>query len=143
MTEKMFHDAARARDFIVAGKATLTLRSEKTGARFTYRVREAKDGGAHFVSYREGPSYEYMGMIKNGTLLTTARSSVDRADVRFRAFQFAWANLVAGKIGGQLEIWHEGRCGRCGRTLTDPESIERGIGPECVKKVSRYVAEAA
>ncbi len=24
-----------------------------------------------------------------------------------------------------------GRCGKCGRTLTDHESIERGIGPEC------------
>ena len=24
-----------------------------------------------------------------------------------------------------------GRCGKCGRTLTDPESIDRGIGPEC------------
>jgi hypothetical protein len=23
------------------------------------------------------------------------------------------------------------RCGRCGRELTDPESIQRGIGPEC------------
>lgn len=28
-----------------------------------------------------------------------------------------------------------GRCGICGRTLTDPESIERGIGPICAEKV--------
>ncbi len=25
-------------------------------------------------------------------------------------------------------------CRRCGRELTDPESIKRGIGPECIKK---------
>jgi len=30
-----------------------------------------------------------------------------------------------------LEIWHEGRCGCCGRKLTVPESIDRGIGPVC------------
>lgn len=30
---------------------------------------------------------------------------------------------------------HEiGVCGVCGRTLTDPESIERGIGPVCAQK---------
>lgn len=30
------------------------------------------------------------------------------------------------------------RCRRCRRELTDPESIERGIGPECLEK---YLAE--
>lgn len=143
MTEKMFHDAGRARDFVTAGKAVLTLRSEKTGTRFTYRVRKSRDGGAYFVSYRTGPSYEYMGMIKNDALSTTARSAVTTSDVEFRAFRFAWSNLVSGKIGDQLEIWHEGRCGRCGRALTDPESIERGIGPECVKKTRRFFSDPA
>jgi len=27
-----------------------------------------------------------------------------------------------------------GICARCGRTLTNPESIARGLGPECAKK---------
>lgn len=42
--------------------------------------------------------------------------------------------LASGDGGG----WYEGylcvvadRCGRCGRELTDPISIDRGIGPEC------------
>ena len=29
-----------------------------------------------------------------------------------------------------------GRCGCCGRTLTDPDSKMRGIGPECAKALS-------
>ena len=28
----------------------------------------------------------------------------------------------------------EGRCRRCGRSLRDPESVARGIGPECVTR---------
>lgn len=28
-----------------------------------------------------------------------------------------------------------GRCARCGKRLTDPESVARGIGPECAKQV--------
>jgi hypothetical protein len=35
----------------------------------------------------------------------------------------------------QGEWWHEGICGRCGRRLTVPESIESGFGPECRKAV--------
>ena len=31
----------------------------------------------------------------------------------------------------KVQVWHEGRCGCCGRPLTVPESIARGIGPVC------------
>lgn len=34
---------------------------------------------------------------------------------------------------GRIEVWHEGRCGRCARRLTVPESILIGIGPECAE----------
>ncbi len=41
-------------------------------------------------------------------------------------------HIVNGKqIPDHLEIRHSGKCGRCGRTLTTPESLDRGIGPEC------------
>jgi hypothetical protein len=33
------------------------------------------------------------------------------------------------------EVYHEGRCGRCNRKLTVPESIETGLGPECASKL--------
>jgi hypothetical protein len=36
-----------------------------------------------------------------------------------------------------IEIWHEGKCGKCGRQLTVPSSIETGIGPECIKTLSK------
>jgi hypothetical protein len=28
----------------------------------------------------------------------------------------------------------EGHCSECGRTLTDPVSVERGTGPECARE---------
>ena len=34
------------------------------------------------------------------------------------------------------EARHEGRCARCGRALTVPESIDSGFGPECARKVA-------
>jgi hypothetical protein len=41
--------------------------------------------------------------------------------------------VAKGSLPEGYKIQHEGKCCRCGRTLTTPESIERGIGPECVK----------
>lgn len=34
----------------------------------------------------------------------------------------------------RVEVWHDGKCGRCRRDLTVPESVARGLGPECAEK---------
>ena len=34
----------------------------------------------------------------------------------------------------EAELVDAGRCARCGRRLTDPQSLERGIGPDCYGK---------
>jgi hypothetical protein len=52
------------------------------------------------------------------------------------AFAWAWKKLAAGTLPESLEVWHEGRCGRCGRKLTVPESLAAGLGPECSQTVA-------
>lgn len=37
-----------------------------------------------------------------------------------------------------MAFWHEGVCCVCGRELTNPESIERGIGPICFSKPVKF-----
>lgn len=39
-------------------------------------------------------------------------------------------------FNAQAEFWHLGKCARCGRDLTTPESIASGIGPVCAGKDS-------
>ena len=48
------------------------------------------------------------------------------------------AKIAAALKGGwyaskaeTVQVWHEGRCGKCGRKLTVPESLTSGLGPEC------------
>jgi hypothetical protein len=53
----------------------------------------------------------------------------------FVALNWALVNLAADIMPAQLEFWHEGRCARCARPLTDPASIEAGFGPECITKM--------
>lgn len=138
-----FDTAAAARAFILGGNATVTLVSLKTGARYTYKVQASEDGQVHFVKLLNGPDnqadFKYLGRIasdgrfwpgrrfpKSGDITASAPSS--------QAFGYVWERLVADRMPG-VEIWHEGRCGRCGRKLTVPSSIASGFGPECIGKV--------
>jgi hypothetical protein len=110
--------------FILAGNATFTIVSRKTGTRYTYRVRH-KEGKPHYVSVLTGPdSYTYLGEIFN--VGYRPRTKLPSSF----AFMWLWLNLGSSRI----EFHHAGKCGRCGRELTVPESIESGLGPECAKK---------
>jgi hypothetical protein len=137
------HAADAAGEFALSGNATLTLQSQKTGARFTYRIhaKEDKPGekSIYFISLLNGPDNEsdfaYLGHIRPAELQYShgRKSKISAEAPSARAFAYFWEGIRRGKIAPNLEIWHEGRCGRCGRKLTTPESLSRGIGPECAK----------
>jgi len=130
----------QARAFVLAGRAIFTLVSAKTGARFTYRVSAPKDGGdIHFVSVLTGPNntqdYEYLGIVRDGRFGLTRASRISADAPSAKAFAWAWPRIARGELPEQLQVWHEGRCGRCGRALTVPESIAAGLGPECAGRM--------
>lgn len=133
--------AAATIAFLLAGNAHVTFQSRKTGTRFTYRVRQAKqrEGGGtppHFVAVLTGPdngaSYEYLGFLRDGRFIHGGRQARIEASAQSAvAFAWVWRCLSAGKMHLELAVYHEGRCGRCGRRLTDPLSISTGLGPKC------------
>jgi len=137
-----FTDVAKAVRFLLAGNARVTLVSKKTGTRFTYRVRSKKvDAGAqsiHFVGVLTGSNnetdFEFLGTIFGGTTFVHGRKSRIGSEAP-SSLAFGWTvrHMLAGKFPEKLEVHHEGRCGKCGRALTVPESIETGLGPVCAK----------
>jgi len=127
-------------DFVTAGNAIFTVTTPKTGARFTYRVKKSDDGNVYFVSLLTGPDnindYRFIGTVFPGSgFKHSAKSTVgaDAASVKV----FAWfdSSLRAGTLPAATKVHHAGRCGRCARVLTVPESIESGIGPDCAGKM--------
>jgi len=50
--------------------------------------------------------------------------------------KLVWENNTQPLIDKGFALHHEGKCGRCGRKLTVPLSIETGIGPECASKMA-------
>lgn len=131
-----------AMKFILAGKAVFTLRSNRTGTRFTYKVRkpsEDKPGPpVWFVSLLTGPNnegdYQYLGIIRDGQFQLTGKSKAKKDAPSVVAFSW-FLRFAAKGEDPHVELWHAGRCGRCGRTLTVPESVDAGFGPECIQLV--------
>lgn len=131
--------------FVFGGNATFTLLSEATQTRFTYKVtarKENTDGRViHFVSLLRGPDntqdYAYMGcIIDKKTFKLTGKSRVSEGAKSVVAFSWLLDRLVSGKgVPAGAHFYHAGRCARCGRKLTVPESIESGFGPECASRV--------
>ena len=138
-----FSNASDAFSFMTAGKATVTFVSKTTGNRFTYRISKSDDGQCYFVGLLNGPNnssdYKYMGYIRRGLYCHGRRvpkpGDISLAAPSAKAFAWSWQNIVSGRMPDNLEVWHEGRCGRCARKLTVPSSVASGFGPECQDKL--------
>lgn len=137
-TARLANDGALA--FILAGDAIFTITNTKTGNRATYKVVKHADKDLWFVRYLAGADndndYRYLGIInERHNFSLTAKSAAGHDALVTRCFAWTWARLSTNMaLPSHVEIWHEGRCGRCGRRLTVPESIASGFGPECIKK---------
>lgn len=129
------------REFICAGRAVFTV-ANPSGERYTYRVarKEATErySETFFVSLLTGPDnandYTYLGILEpeTGDVRLTPAGRFNAATLPCRVIRWALARVWSGQpLPDGYAIHHEGKCGRCGRALTVPSSIDSGIGPEC------------
>lgn len=149
-------DSTAIADFILGGRATFTLVSGKTGSRFTFKVQaphtDRRDGragfnpktGPWFVKVLTGPdnesSYRFLGVlrIRDGKMMYAhgRKSKITPEAMTAKTAMWFFNNLGvdANATLAMVQFWHEGRCGRCGRTLTVPDSIAIGLGPVCASR---------
>lgn len=150
-TPAQITDSEAIERFILAGNATFTLVSKATGNRLTYRVQKPddfkEDRPIWFVKVLTGADnendYNYIGQIVPYTRGSSYMSFSHGKKSRIGASATSVATirwLVGHLIGphgkglpASVEFYHEGRCGRCNRTLTVPSSIETGFGPDCAE----------
>ncbi len=146
-TDRRELDQDETAGFILAGNATFTLRSVKTGARYTYKVRaKTKDGkfeGRYYVSVLTGSdnetSFTWLGTVfanREDRFYLSRKSRVGKNAPSVKALEWAWPRLINGTVPEALEVWHEGRCGACNLKLTVPESIAAGYGPTCITRIA-------
>lgn len=134
--------------FIYGGKSTFTLVSVATGTRFTYKLIRAngdKSGRPWFVKIMTGTdnehSYTYAGFIdpaKPYDIIQGRKGRISSKAPSVMALAWVLKTLNYGGYSNlsKVEVWHEGRCGACGRKLTVPESISTGLGPVCAGRMA-------
>jgi hypothetical protein len=113
------------------------------GQHRTIRIRTGREDAANmqFVSYLSGSDnesdYTCCGFVRDGAYRWTrafsgqaGSGSILEAAVRYLLEGTEEARTAAGRAYAQ----ESGNCYVCNRTLTDPVSIELGIGPICRDK---------
>ncbi len=126
-------------EYLLAGNATVTVRSSVTGKRYTYKLKQSKDNEMlYFIHLLRGQNneedYRYIGCYYKDTCVfhpckTWRYAQYADWPSSLKAIEYTLKNMH--KIPDKLLVYHEGKCCRCGRKLTTPESIMTGIGPEC------------
>jgi hypothetical protein len=124
--------------FMFAGKSVVTFMNTNTGNRFTFKIKAAKDSNLFFVSVLTNPdTYTYIGTCIEGNYKHGKKSIISQDTQSVKVFHYVLTKLRNNSLADFIEIWHEGHCGKCGKKLTVPSSIENGLGPECIKTLTK------
>lgn len=129
----------KVKDFVLGGNALITLESGKTGKHLTYKIQRSKqDNNLYFIKSLRGSDnekdYRYIGCYFADNRVFVPEKSYKDMDIHLwpKSMQtIRWFFNNIDSVPSNLTVYHNGRCCRCGRTLTTAESIRRGIGPEC------------
>lgn len=131
-------------DFILAGKCEFTIRSVKTGNEEMFVINKSTtQRDLYWVNNR---MREHLGFLKRVPAIADIWNFEKKSDImayqehQIKIFSWLWHNMMLGVITNDklkaIQIINPyNRCAHCHRTLTHPESIPIGIGPDCFKKL--------
>jgi len=114
--------------------AEFTLKSLKSGKDYTYSISRKEFKNKWYTHIRVEMGYlnfVYLGSYFNGKLYHKG-NVVTTPTATAIAFVLACVERKEfGWLDTNMEVMHTGNCLACGRTLTDADSIQRGLGPVC------------
>lgn len=115
-----------------------TVVSLKTNKDYTFKVANKTFKGntyCHVSVETEYLNFKYLGTFFNGKIFHKKQVVNSPSAV---AIAWLLAKVKEGKfalLDESVKVMHLGNCIRCGKTLTDAQSIERGLGSECAKNL--------
>ena len=134
-----------SKEFFLGGNSIFTVDNGK-GEHYTFKINKPKrenpryagKPAPYFVSLLTGPdnvnSYNYLGMIdsETGEVKLTSKSRFNDQTVSVKVIRWTMKRVYTDKIlPDGYQVRHAGKCGCCGRVLTETLSVKIGIGPEC------------
>lgn len=124
------------RDFIFAGNALFTVVNEDTKNHVTIKIKKHKDEEIWFVSVLDAGLYNTIGtlsiFLKTMVYKHSENSMISSNHRKVKVFRWFYTNFLDKQDKyPMIKVYHHGKCGRCGKKLTTPNSIKEGIGPVC------------
>lgn len=123
-------------NYITGGKGVVTLQSS-SGVHHTYQFSapdSRKEGEDTMFVYTliDNNSWVYVGMYKDKSFRLTKKSKFPITSPIVKGVAFILKLMLKPDYSDErMHLFHEGVCARCGRPLTNPDSIEIGMGPVC------------
>lgn len=126
-----------------SGSLTATISSRATGKHLTVRVRCARrdefgprrwptapfaKASRIFIDSFDGEDVAVLDIVTG--LVRFAPGATHAAQWTVAAL-LSFLSGASDQLTRQAELAVVAHCQRCGREITDPESLERGMGPEC------------
>lgn len=99
-------------------------------SKFTYLIKKDKFTTHKWSVYHYGAYCGYVVLYPEGYVYVPDTLPKDLQQ-HHKVFGYYLKYLQLNKLPHHLHMLHENVCGRCGRALTDPESIQLGLGPIC------------
>jgi hypothetical protein len=114
-----------------------TVKSVETGKDYTFKLVKSLFNDQHYLNVYVETQYmvfKHLGVYKKGRVLKKGKG-VDTPSSK--AIEWILRNLEMKRfdiVESSVIFTHLGKCIRCGRTLTDFESIQSGLGPICINR---------
>lgn len=129
---------------------TFTLTNKDKGTHLTFRSRRPRGWTVNspvlvdlMVGSDNEESFGFIGSVNaRGFFKVSPKSKVaeERLKVASRTMVWLLTKITSGQdLPEALEIKGSTGCARCGRKLTNPDSIDDGLGPICRAKANKSV----
>jgi hypothetical protein len=111
-----------------------TIKSLKTNKEFTYRIDRSsyKKNWYTHISVETGyDQFTRLGTYFNGKIFDKKNLVTSPSATAISFILSKVENNQFDYLDKNIELMHTGHCLKCGRVLTDSESIRTGLGPIC------------
>ena len=126
-----------------SGKSwTFTLHNSARNTHLTFRSRRPKGWTIEspvlidlMVGTDNTSDFAFIGSVSNGVFKTSPKTKVTGDQLATASRTMAWLMTLTSQPSA-LEIKAAAKCCRCAKKLTNPDSIDDGLGPICRSKMN-------